>query len=61
MLVFDLPTSYLADLIGRKKCIIIGIFLTSISIFLMFFGQGFLVLSLIYILAAIGLRIFSRI
>ena len=59
LLLSDLPTSYLADSIGRKKGMIIGILLTSVSILLMFFAQGFTAFAVIYVFNALGYAFFT--
>lgn len=56
--VCDVPSSFLADKYGRKKLIIVGIFLTAISTFLLFFAHGFAFFTLTYIIAAAGYSFF---
>ena len=58
-LICDLPSSYLADRLGRKKLIIAGIFLTSLSTLLMFFVHGFPLFTLVYIIGAVGYSFFT--
>ncbi len=41
-LVFDIPTSYLADKWGRKNTLILGIFVNIIANFLVFYSYGFM-------------------
>ncbi|KKP48263.1 MAG: Permease of the major facilitator super [Candidatus Woesebacteria bacterium GW2011_GWA1_33_30] len=54
----DVPSSFLADKFGRKKLIIAGIFLTSLSTFLLFFATGFPYFVLTYIIGAAGYSFF---
>jgi MFS family permease len=56
--LFDIPSSFLADKFGRKKLIIFGIFLTSLSTFLLFFANSFPYFVLNYIIGAIGYSFF---
>ncbi len=56
--VCDVPSSYLADRFGRKKLIMVGIFLTALSTFLLFFAHGFIFFALTYALAAAGYSFF---
>jgi MFS family permease len=58
-LLCDIPSSMLADKFGRKKLIMIGVFLTTSSIFALFFAQGFLFITLAYLINAIGTSFFS--
>jgi MFS family permease len=59
VLVFDLPSSYLADRIGRKKALFISVMLTSASIFMMYFANGFLSFAVLYVLMAAGYAFFQ--
>lgn len=54
----DIPSSFLADKFGRKKLIMIGILLTSLSTFLLFFAHGFPYFVLTYIIGAAGYSFF---
>jgi MFS family permease len=54
----DVPSSFLADKFGRKKLIMIGIFLTAISTSLLFFAHGFIFFTLTYIIGAAGYSFF---
>ena len=54
----DVPSSFLADKFGRKKLIMIGISLTSLSTFLLFFAHGFVFFALTYVIGAIGFSFF---
>ncbi len=54
----DVPSSFLADRFGRKKLIMIGIGLTSVSTFLLFYVHGFLLFALTYIVGAAGYSFF---
>lgn len=54
----DLPSSFLADKFGRKKLIMVGISLTSLSFFLLFFAHGFLFFALSYAIGAAGYSFF---
>lgn len=56
---FDIPSSFLADRFGRKRIILLGLFLTSISTFLLFFGSGFLYISFVYAISAIGYSFYT--
>lgn len=56
--VTDVPSSYLADKFGRKRLIMTGILLTSLSIFLLFFANSFLFFILTYIIGAAGYSFF---
>lgn len=54
----DIPSSFLADKFGRKKLIISGIILTSISTFMLFSANSFLMFVVSYIVAAAGYSFF---
>lgn len=54
----DVPSSFLADKFGRKKLIMVGIFLTALSTFSLFFVHGFLAFTLTYIIGAAGYSFF---
>ncbi|MEK7472724.1 MAG: MFS transporter [Patescibacteria group bacterium] len=54
----DVPSSFLADKFGRKKLIMLGIFLTALSTFLLFNASGFLQFTLAYIVGAAGYSFF---
>ncbi len=54
----DVPSSFLADKFGRKKLIMIGILLTSLSTLLLFFAHGFPYFVLTYIIGAAGYSFF---
>lgn len=56
--VCDVPSSFLADKFGRKKLIMVGIGLTTLSTALVFFAHGFLAFTLTYIIGAIGYSFF---
>lgn len=56
--ICDVPSSYLADKFGRKKLIMVGILLTSLSTFLLFFANGFPYFILTYIIGAAGYSFF---
>ncbi len=55
----DLPSSIIADRFGRKKTIILGIFLTAISTLSLFFAEGFWQVVPVHILGAMGISFFS--
>lgn len=55
----DIPSSILADKFGRKRLILFGILLSVISIFGLFFAQGYLFITLAYIVNAIGTSFYS--
>lgn len=59
VLVFDVPSSYLADLIGRKKCLMISILLTSGSVVMMYFAYGFSYFIILYVIMAAGYAFFQ--
>ena len=56
--ICDVPSSFLADKFGRKKLIMIGILLTSLSTLLLFFAHGFPYFVLTYIIGAAGYSFF---
>ena len=59
VLLLDLPSSYLADRIGRKRALFISISLTAASIFMMYFAHGFWQFAILYILMAAGYAFFQ--
>lgn len=58
-LVFEIPTGYLADLIGRKKTIILGVILNIIANLLMFVAYGFWPFAAITALLSLSFSCFS--
>ncbi len=58
-LLGDLPSSIVADRFGRKKTIMLGIFLTAISTFILFFAKGFWQIIPVHIIGALGVSFFS--
>lgn len=54
----DIPSSFLADKFGRKKLIILGVFLTSVSTLMLFSANSFLAFVISYIIAAAGYSFF---
>ncbi len=58
-LLGDLPSSIVADRFGRKKTIILGIFLTAISTIILFFAEGFWQIIPVHIIGALGVSFFS--
>jgi len=56
--ICDVPSSFLADKFGRKKLIMLGIFLTALSTLLLFNASGFLQFTLTYIISAAGYSFF---
>lgn len=55
----DLPSSIVADRFGRKKTIILGIFLIAVSTFILFFAKGFWQIVPVHIIGALGVSFFS--
>lgn len=55
----DLPSSIIADRFGRKKTIILGIFLTAVSTSILFFAEGFWQIIPVHIIGALGVSFFS--
>jgi MFS family permease len=58
-LLFDIPSSFLADKFGRKKLIVLGVLLIAFSMFFLFFAHGFWPVTLAYALNAVGISFFS--
>lgn len=58
-LLGDLPSSIIADRFGRKKTIILGIFLTALSTVILFFAKGFWQIIPVHIIGALGISFFS--
>jgi MFS family permease len=52
--VLEVPTGAIADMIGRKKSLILGVFTWIISYLLFFYGWGFLALTVAYLTWALG-------
>lgn len=58
-LLFEIPTGYIADIIGRKKVIILGVILSIIVNLLMFQASGFWQFALITALYSLSYSCFS--
>ena len=58
-LVFEIPTGYLADSIGRKKTIILGVILNIIANLLMFVAYGFWPFAAITAILSLSFSCFS--
>lgn len=58
-LVFEIPTGYLADMIGRKKTIILGVVLNIAANLLMFVAYGFWPFAAITALLSLSFSCFS--
>lgn len=58
-LIFEIPTGYLADWVGRKNTIILGVTLNIIANLLMFFAYGFWQFALITALLSLSFSCFS--
>jgi len=58
-LIFEIPTGYLADLIGRKKTIILGVVINIIANLLMFIAFGFIPFAVITALLSFSFACFS--
>lgn len=58
-LVFEIPTGYLADSIGRKKTIILGVVLNIVANLLMFVAYGFWPFAAITALLSLSFSCFS--
>ena len=58
-LIFEIPTGYLADSIGRKKTIILGVILNIIANLLMFVAYGFWPFAAITALLSLSFSCFS--
>lgn len=54
----DVPSSFLADKFGRKKLIMVGIFLTAFSTLLLFNSYSFIAFTISYIIGAAGYSFF---
>ncbi len=52
--VFEVPTGAIADLIGRKKSLILGVMAWIVSYCLFFYGWGFFALTIAYLTWALG-------
>ncbi len=57
--IFEIPTGVFADLIGRKKSTLIGLFITMVSIFLVFFFTNYYLLLFTFALWGLGLTFVS--
>lgn len=55
LIAFDLPAGYAADLLGRKKMMIIGSLISALGFQILWFGQTFLHFVLYEIILGIGL------
>lgn len=55
----DLPSSIVADRFGRKKTIMLGIFLSALSTVILFFAEGFWQVVPVHIIGALGVSFFS--
>lgn len=58
-LIFEIPSGYLADLIGRKRTLILGVFALLCSFIATWFAHGFLSFILIFILLSASFSAFS--
>lgn len=58
-LLSDLPSSIVADRFGRKKTIMLGIFLVAVSTAILFFAEGFWQIVPVHIIGALGVSFFS--
>jgi len=59
ILLFEIPTGLIADKIGRKKSVVIAIFIQALGEYLYFFANNFIHFILISLLAGIGFAFLS--
>lgn len=58
-LIFEVPSGYLADKVGRKKTIMLGVLLNIVTYLLMLLAHGFWPFAIITALAALSFACFS--
>ncbi|MFA6973816.1 MAG: MFS transporter [Parcubacteria group bacterium] len=57
--LLEVPTGAFADVFGRKKSIVTGCFMLSLSMLVYFFGNGFLIFVVAELIGALGLTFLS--
>ena len=59
VVLFEVPTGALADYIGRKKSVLVGILMWILSCFVFFIGHGFIAFSIANVFCALGVAFMS--